>query len=480
MMRWIRRLVACFILMFISALLILPNLGYPRAIIFDETYFIPTSQKYLNGVFFLEPHPPLAKLLIAFGQHLYAPDQPANDFTTVEKIERDWPSDVDITGYRIMPAFFGILVPVVVFLILGGMLGSDWVAFAFALVIAFDNMLIVQSRAGLQDSILIFFCLASILGFVTTNRKLDWHWGALIALAAIWGVLTGAAASVKLTGLFVVVLAAIYGLRLLWARQIRRMIVFGFVFGVMFAVTYLGLWAVHFSIARQIIGTQDYGISETHKQILNGEWNPDPLTRFVIQMQDAVAYQHRYEAGVPKLDLTKPDEIGSPWYWWPFGGRTINYRWETPDGKSYRYIYLMSNPITALVSLLGVLLGTALVASDLLFRFLPAERRSWLYILVALYWAYMIPMMFIERVMYLYHYMPPLVIGTFLFALVLLAAKTLGQNFKRGVLVAIVLLAIVAFWVYKPLTYYEPLTGTEFQQRNIWPAWDLRCVGCGG
>jgi len=80
----------------------------------------------------------------------------------------------------------------------------------------------------------------------------------------------------------------------------------------------------------------------------------------------------------------------------------------------------------------------------------------------------------------LYHYMPPLVIGTFLFALVLLAAKTLGQNFKRGVLVAIVLLAIVAFWAYKPLTYYEPLTGTEFQQRNIWPAWDLRCVGCGG
>ncbi len=478
MIVWLRRLIACSLLMFISAFLILPNLGYPRAIIFDETYFIPTSQKYLNGVFFLEPHPPLAKLLIALGQHLYAPDQPANDFTTVEKIDRDWPSEVDITGYRIMPAFFGILIPPILFLILCGVLGYDLVAFAFALVIAFDNMLIVQSRAGLQDSILLFFCLASILGFVITNRKLDWRFGVLVALSATWGALTGAAASVKLTGLFVVVLAVIYGFRLLWARDIRRLIVFGVVFGLMFAVVYLGLWAIHFSIARQIIGTQDYGISEVHKQILNGELNPDPLTRFVIQMQDAVAYQHRYEAGVPKLDLTKPDEIGSPWYWWPFGGRTINYRWETPDGKAYRYIYLISNPITALISLLGVLLGTALIAGDLLFRFLPAERRSWLYIFVALYWAYMIPMMFIERVMYLYHYMPPLVIGVFLFALVLLEAKTLGQKVKRGVLVAIVLLAIVAFWVYKPLTYYEPLTGPQFQQRNIWPAWDLHCVGC--
>jgi dolichyl-phosphate-mannose--protein O-mannosyl transferase len=472
------RLLGAFTLWILSATLIFPHLDYPRAIVFDETYFIPTTQKYLHGIFFLEPHPPLAKLLIALGQKWYSPHQPANEFLTVEKIDRDWSADTDITGYRVMSAMFGTLVAPTVFLVLGILLGRALPAFALALPVAFDNALIVQSRAGLQDSFLLFFCFAAVLNFAIVNRKLDWSFRALGVLSALWGILSASAGGVKLTGLFVVGLAGFYGLRLLWARQIRRAIVFGLVFGAMLAATYLSYWAIHFSIARQIIGTQDYGITEEHRQILNGEKTVDPFTRFVIQMQDAVAYQHRYEAGVPRLDLSKPDEIGSPWYVWPLGGRAINYRWETPDGQGYRYIYLMGNPVTWLVSLLGVVFATALVLVDWLLRILPAERRHWLYAFVLLYWAYMIPMMFIERVMYLYHYFPPLVTGVILFALAGRQAQTISLNVKRIALVGLVVLVIIAFWHYKPLTYYELITGPEFRQRILFPVWDLRCVGC--
>ena len=472
------RIIGCVVLLGISASLILPNLGSPRAIVFDETYFIPTTQKYLNGVFFLEPHPPLAKLLIALGERLYQPNQTPDQFTTVEKVDKDWSADWDITGYRIAPAIFGIMLPALVFLILCVVLEQELAAFLLALPVAFDNALITQSRAALIDSFLIFFCLASILVFCCVSRRVDWRFRSLIALSIVWGVLSGSAASVKLTGLVVLMLVGLFGLKLLWSRQIRRAVTVGIFFSLAFAVTYLGFWTIHFSIAQHILGSQDYGITAAHRQIVDGEISVDPLTRFVTQMQDAVDYQRRYEAGVPKLDLTKPDEIGSPWYWWLVGGRAIDYRWETPNGGAYGYVYLMGNPVTWLISLLGVVLGTAAVLVDLLFGFLPTGRRQWLYSFVLLYWGYMIPIMFIERVMYLYHYLPPLIIGVMLFALVFREAKRIPLKVRRGGLALVLVLMLFAFWVYKPLTYNDPLTGPEFRQRNIWPAWDLRCVGC--
>src|SRR5512140_2463208 len=102
-----QRVIGCLILFLLSTLLIFQNLGSPRAIIFDETYFIPTTQKYLNGVFFLEPHPPLAKLLITAGQLAWDPEIRPSEFITVEKIDRDWSPNWDITGYRFAPALFG-------------------------------------------------------------------------------------------------------------------------------------------------------------------------------------------------------------------------------------------------------------------------------------------------------------------------------------------------------------------------------------
>ncbi len=472
-----RRVVACLLLFGVSAGLILPNLGYPRAIVFDETYFVPTAQRYLNGVFFQEPHPPLGKLLIAVGQRWLHPEIQADEFIGVEKIDRAWSPDADMTGYRLMPALFGILNPIVVFLILVLLFQRELYTFAITSFVALDNALIVQSRAALMDSFLIFFALCSILLFVLLSRKKEMKIGAFGGLAAVWGIVAACAGNVKLTGLFVLVLFFIYVGRLIWARRFQRVFILTLIFASTFVATYLGLWQVHFAVASQL-GKNDYGISAEHRQILEGTNNPSPLSRFVIEMRDALEYQHRYEAGVPKLDLAKPDEIGSPWYFWPLGARAMNYRWETPDGIRYRYVYLFGNPITWLVSLLGVIGGTALVTSDLLFRFLRAGQRPRLYAFVLLYWAYMIPMMFISRVMYLYHYLPPLIIGVVLFGIVLWMAQSLSTNLKRDMLVVSMMLLVFMFWVYKPLTYYEPLTREQFQQRNIFPAWDLRCVGC--
>lgn len=473
----VRQAIGCLVLLAISSALIWPNLSYPQEIIFDETYFIPAAQRYLNGVFFQEPHPPLGKLLVALGQKWLHPDAPSNEFVGVEKINQGWPKDLDITGYRLMPALFGTLNPVLVFLILAALLRQEWYAFVLSLFVTFDNALLLQTRAALLDSILIFFCLGSVLVFVYLSFRPERRVAAFVPLVALWGGLQAAAANVKLTGLFVLVLTGVYAWQLLWSHQARRLLIFALVWGSAFAAVFLGLWAIHFSAANHL-ETNDYEVSAVHKQILQGTYTPDPATRFLIQFKDGLDYSRRYEDGVPRLDLAKSDEIGSPWFWWPLGGRTINYRWETPDGTSYRYSYLIGNPITWLISLLGVAAGTGLVLADLLFHFLAADRRKALYLFVLLYWAYMIPMMFIQRVMYLYHYLPAMVIGVILFGLVLWEAKTLSWDAKRDVLVVSVILLLVSFWVYRPLTFYEPLTKEQFQERNIWPTWDLKCINC--
>src|SRR5919197_1505049 len=40
---------------------------YPPALFWDENYHIASAQKYLNGVFYMEPNPTLGKLLLARG-----------------------------------------------------------------------------------------------------------------------------------------------------------------------------------------------------------------------------------------------------------------------------------------------------------------------------------------------------------------------------------------------------------------------------
>lgn len=474
----VRRAVLALALWGITALLLLPNLGYPRAIVFDETYMIPRAQRYMQGVFFQESHPPLGRLAIALGQILVHPNERPSQFALVEKIHESWPQDQDMTGYRLIPAIFGTLIPVIVFFILLKIVASELFSFIVSLFVAFDNALLTQAHFALSDSILIGFSLLSILAFVylysqdTPPARSTWmQW-------ILWGTASAAALLVKFSTWFILVLVPLYLLKLFLAGQKRQVFLFSAIFGATFLVVTVAVWQFHFSLIPKLDPNNTYEIPAEHLDILEGKAHPNPVVTFYIELRDALVFMAHYHEGVPKLDLTKTGEIGSPWFWWPVGGRAMDYRWETPDGKTYRYIYLIGNPATWLISLFGVLAGTGLTISDLLFRFLPAQRRKWPYIFTLLYWAYMIPPMFVQRVLYLYHYLPPLVLGIILFAIVLIEATRLPLWAKRDILFLSLIWVLVGFWVFKPFTYYEPLTNDQFQQRAVWPAWDLKCADC--
>ena len=62
--------------------------AYPAAPFWDENYHIASAQKDLNGIFFMELHPPLGKLLIALGEWLLHPNGITSWFVSADYASR--------------------------------------------------------------------------------------------------------------------------------------------------------------------------------------------------------------------------------------------------------------------------------------------------------------------------------------------------------------------------------------------------------
>ena len=461
----------------LGILLYLPKNDYPRAIVFDETYLIPNAQSYINGVFFQDSHPPLGRLFIALGQFLRHPQDPSDEFVHVSKIEEDWPKDIDISGYRLFPAIFGTINPLLVFGIVLILTKHEWVALFSGLAVLLDNALLTQSRYALTDSILIVFCLAAILCFVWLQSRHTPPGNRERMIWIIFGVLAGAAFMVKFTGLFVLSVVPFY-LYKLWRTGNRvRTVEYLLLAGLAFLLVFILVWKIHFSLLRFPPLFFDQPITEAYVKIIEGIYHPNPFQRFWIEVTDAYRYMFEYHRNVPVLDLSKPDEIGSPWYFWPFGGRAISYRWESGSGH-LKIIYLVGNPVTWFISLLGVVAASATVTADFLYKFLDPVHRQRLYPFVCLYWIYMISVMLISRVMYLYHYLPPLIIGIILFCILFIDILSIPQKVKPGILLATIVCIAIVFWLYSPFTYYKEISYEHFDRLNLWPAWGLQCPDC--
>ncbi len=315
---------------------------------------------------------------------------------------------------------------------------------------------------------------------------------------------------------------AALSIRLLWLRApaSRRAATFLAVMTPAFLLVYCGVWGMHFTSGRAInpvlpdqgfyqaspeykailapsaLTSADedalrFAATPTYRAIMATGGPASPIA-FPFLLRDSLKFVGHYNAGAPRLDLCKTDENGSPFWFWPLGARSINYRWETPglaenqapETQVYRYLYLQANPVVWWSALAGVLLAVAMLVGSVLFPpRLPMRRRLLLALFTGLYLAYLLAVSRIERVMYLYHYFLPLLFGFFVLALVLDEIQTLG---RRGVtetmrLVAIMVLAglcFVSFQFYKPFTYYQPLTDAQVERRAIFSLWELRCVNC--
>src|SRR4030042_2579443 len=63
------------IVLLISFFTFFHNYHQPDKLFWDENDHLPSAEKYLQGVMFMECHPPLGKLLIALGEAIISPNR---------------------------------------------------------------------------------------------------------------------------------------------------------------------------------------------------------------------------------------------------------------------------------------------------------------------------------------------------------------------------------------------------------------------
>ncbi len=211
------------------------NLGNPKTLIFDETFYVKDAWSLIhlgyeaqwpaesdpmfnagqvNG-YLTDPsfivHPPLGKWIIGIGMQIFGGDNPV--------------------GWRISTAIVGILAVVLLMLIARYLFKSVLLATVAGLLMAIEGNAIVMSRIALLDNSVMFLAL---LGFGAilldrrwtsqrlgrwvarregTQRSIDWGpalwWRPWLILA---GLAFGLTASVKWSGLYFLASFAVYTL----------------------------------------------------------------------------------------------------------------------------------------------------------------------------------------------------------------------------------------------------------------------------
>lgn len=474
---------ALLFLMFLSYFTIVHNYAYPAALFWDENYHIASAQKYLNGVYFMEPHPPLGKMMIALGEKIVNANPVDNQFIGTDYASNP-PAGFSFAGYRLFPVLLAWFTVPLLFGIFWFATRKALTSTVFTLLYALDNAMIVHNRSAMLESTLLFFSALTVLAFFLLMEWKDdrkrFAWGSVLFGAAFALTL-----ATKAFGLVFILLvpALFWALRKNWRQCVR----FSWMSALSFLVFYCGVWQLHFGIGTKVVDSLPdegyYQASQQYKDILqNGtEWNP---LSFPVMMRDSLAFVGHYQRGVPRLDLCKADENGSPWFYWPFGARSISYRWETPDGNSYRYLYLQSNPIVWGIGLLGILFALVILLGRLFFPTQAKLKHPFALVTVfVVYTSFMAAVSQITRVMYLYHYFIPLTLSIVLAALCFEEFAAFGkweltERRKQAALLGIAVLAFASFEFFAPLTYYKPLTNASFEKRDLVRLWDLKCVNC--
>ncbi len=412
-------------LFFISFAVRVLGLGAINQVVFDEVHFGKFVSSYCcTHERFFDIHPPVGKLLIAGGAYALGY---RGEFL-FDSIGQHY-TNTSIFGLRIVPALAGALLPIIIVVLLRQAGVSHLISLVGGLAVALDNAFIVESRLIITDSILLsatFGALASAIA-ATRARKNVHGW----LLAIFSGILAGIAVGTKFTGLvsggLVFVVFAVHMLRVwprgagVWILRLLAAVLSGV------AVYTIG-WALHFSLLTMPGSGDVWGLP-------TGEFWTD-VVHVHTQMVSA------------NYNLTADHPYGSKWWTWPFMVRSVFY-WQ---GAPNQFVYLLGNPLVwwGSFALLCFGFGTVFlrfargITEDLYTLF---SQGGWIFLLG--YLVSFIPLMRVPRVLFLYHYLTPLLCS------LLFGVWWLDRAFPKKNIVGIIttVCIVIGFIVVSPITY---------------------------
>ncbi|WP_020210228.1 phospholipid carrier-dependent glycosyltransferase [Gilvimarinus chinensis] len=473
------------------------GLGHPNALFWDENYHIASAQKYIDGVMYMEPHPPLGKLLMAGSEAALGlnSDKDKSKFSNTDYLrDHHMPEGgIHYFAYRLPSALLMAFAVLFFYGIVRRISDNPHLAFAFSFLLIFDNALVIHSRSAMLEGIQLFFILGAIYQTVRSITLKVHHNRAIRLTDYAWlGVWIGLTVSVKVNGAVLLLLfVMLYGAdrwdairNWRFGELIQRLAVTvpsGVlpVIAVFFAIFYL-----HIGLGGTMPSHKNYDASREYKELIKNEqtWS---AAAFSQGLKDNWQYMAKYADGVPRLDVCKEGENGSFAMNWPLGSKTINYRWSkhTTDGVTYvRYHNIVANPIIWFSVVAGIVLSTGLILSRFVYQN-PVKDTAlfyWICAFSGLYISYMIAILQIERVMYLYHYLVPLVFGIINLALIFqyVFYDKLQQGSRHTYINLGCYIALIAavFFLFAPFTFSWELTESQFEMRNWFNYWKLELV----
>ncbi len=438
------------------------DLFHPRATVFDEVIFEKYASAYFSGQFYFDVHPPLGKLMFFWLAKLFG--------VSGATLAAGGP---DAVMLRIAPALMGTILVPLIWLMLRQLGANRRIAAFGALLVVFDNALLVESRLVLMDIFLITAGFAALVLYLAARQRQGWTRGWLIAASAFCAGVSG---SIKWTGL-----SALGIILLFWfidcvrRRAWRRVVGEGALFVALPLAIYLSSFAVHFFLLHHA-GPGDVFMSTTYQRTLVGDPRYDPAAHLTIVQKFRELHRVMREQQVWFIFL---NPYRSRWYSWPLEIMPIMY-WlgSKPAAAVQSRIYLLGNP--------AVWWGTTI---SLIVLAIAYWRRRELFARYDKSFAFLafgyclnyLPFIPITRSMYLYHYL-----NAVLFAIMLSAfgIGVLAQwdgddsrfaNFPSrrsagvywGLLAAVVLL----FAWFSPISYGWQISLKALILRMWMPTW---------
>jgi dolichyl-phosphate-mannose--protein O-mannosyl transferase len=351
------------------------HLGHPAEIVFDEVHFVGQARHYIRAEPFLDPHPPIAKLLIAAGILIFG-DHPAS--------------------WRFANAVLGTTMVAVTYLLGRRMFGSRLAASIAGGLVAFDGFFIVESRIGCIDIVyLTFASIAYWLMFrLVGKRELIKCRSSLVVVGIVLGLVLGSKLYVPaITFLLVAgfLLLSIWlsvvppnlaevSLRAASRRpQFRFTAGAGLIIGSVSGMVYLASFVPHYAL---------------------GWWGG--IADLLHYYKDVMWYENSV--------ATATHPYASPWWSWPFMLRPVAYWQNFPAQGKVALIWGAGNPLTWWAVVPAMVITAVRTIRQ------PDFARIFLVVGFIVYFLIWVP---ITRILFLYHYLPSLYIGYLALAAIL-------------------------------------------------------------
>ena len=469
--------------------------GHPNETVFDEVHFGKFISGYFTHEYFFDIHPPLGKLLIS-GVGYLAGFKPGFSFT---EIGQKFPDNIYL-WLRLLPTLAGVLLPLIIFFLVLRLGLSRIAAFTAAMLVIFENAILVQSRFILLDSFLLLFGFSALLAYF---KYIQENKVTYLFLSGAFAVLS---LSVKWTGAtFLVLLIILEIIRLVkeknglfLLRNLMALIIIPF-------IIYFSIFAIHLGLLTKS-GPGDAFMSLGFQKTLAGSTvNAEGYKPLGLMTKFVELNLKMYGANT---NLTAGHPYSSKWYSWPFMARPIYYWHENSPGTASQEsrIYLLGNPIIWWASTAAIIYSLFALARGIIQRKpeneapraslqyyplstshpdLPAGRNPapenpdssikgtvfWgvdktLAFLGGAYIFNLLPFIGITRAMFLYHYMIGLI-----FAIVAFVCLMDEERSKNKIFVVLLIASFVAFLFFSPLTYGLPMTNSAYHLRVWFPSW---------